>query len=277
LPVCRFNIKISGKIALYVNVGGQKMNPKLVIIFADAMRCYYNDEELRSIFQLFGAELPTSYDNNGVELPDYIEIAKRLLVSPEDGQNLGLARSLIEGVSSRALEKAGTTQWDAQEHHREMSSRISRLLPLLQTQTLATEITTPPNHPFFAPSKIRDLLSGANGEVFLVDNYIGLRTLDCLRDLNHPIRILTGTKNQSIQTGFSDAMSDFRKEKHTIEVRRHSDLHDRYLIFNNRCYLIGSSIKDAGKKDFAMIECNDQAPEIISSAEKKWNEAKPYQ
>jgi hypothetical protein len=84
---------------------------------------------------------------------------------------------------------------------------------------------------------------------------------------------LTGQQKQAIEHGFETAVKDFRSEGRTIEVRRHAKLHDRYLIFNDRCWLIGSSLKDAGKKALNVIECLDSKQAIVSDAEKKWGEA----
>jgi len=71
--------------------------------------------------------------------------------------------------------------------------------------------------------------------VFLLDNYVGISTLDCLRDVHHPIRIMTGQQKQSVENGFDAAVKDFRAEGRTIEVRRHAKLHDRYAYGFYRC------------------------------------------
>ena len=59
-------------------------------------------------------------------------------------------------------------------------------------------------------------------------------------------------------------------------MRRHTTLHDRYLIFNDRCWLIGSSIKNAGKKALNVVECLDNEQAIVKDAETKWTEAIVY-
>jgi len=120
------------------------------------------------------------------------------------------------------------------------------------------------------------LVSKADGGVFLVDAYVGIGTLDCFRDVPHPIRILTAQDKQSIEQRFDAAVKDFRLDGHVIDVRRHTKLHDRFLIFNDRCWLIGSSIKDAGKKALNVIECLDIKHAIVSDAEKKWTEGNVY-
>lgn len=109
-----------------------------------------------------------------------------------------------------------------------------------------------------------------------MDNYIGPGTLDCFREVTYPIRLLTGGRDQCIASGFSSALKDFRAEGYTIEVRRHLKLHDRYLIFNERCFLVGSLLKDAGQKTFSLIELVDGRPAIVHEVERKWKEAELY-
>ena len=153
-----------------------------------------------------------------------------------------------------------------------MAGRLEALRPLLDGPAIPSEIAVPDDQPFTAKSEIRDFIAQSETELFLVDAYVGVATLDCLREMTHSIRMLTGDQRQSIQQGFEAAVKDFRVEGFQLEVRRHPKLHDRYLIFNERCWLVGSSIKDAGKKALNVIECIDSKETIVKEAERKWKE-----
>ncbi len=153
---------------------------------------------------------------------------------------------------------------------------ISRLAGALPSTGLPEEISVPENQPFTAKSQVRELLCTAETPVTVVDAYVGAGTLDCMRDVKHPIRLLTGDKAQSIETGFERALSDFIAEGRSIEVRQHSKLHDRYITFNDRCWLVGSSLKDAGKKSFNLIEFVDGKVPILAEIESKWGSARVY-
>src|SRR5262249_17954154 len=98
-------------------------------------------------------------------------------------------------------------------------------------------------------------------------------TIDCLSEVQQPVRLLTGQHANSISVGFDRVLTDFRGEGHKIEVRKHPKLHDRYVLFNDRCWLAGSSLKDAGKKSFNMIEVVDSKAAIVTEVERKWGEA----
>jgi hypothetical protein len=128
---------------------------------------------------------------------------------------------------------------------------------------------------FSAKSKVRDLLETATGEVFIVDPYIGVGTLDCIRNLTVPVRLLTGTHLNSVESDFDRAVAAFAAEGHQLQVKRAPHLHDRHLIFNDRCWLVGGSLKDAGKKPFNCIEIIDKTA-VIAELETKWQAGTLY-
>ena len=110
----------------------------------------------------------------------------------------------------------------------------------------------------------------------MVDPYVGVGTLDCLRSVHQKIRLLTASLSNSVEAGFDAALSDFKKEGFQIEVRRTDMLHDRHLVFNGRCWLVGSSLKDAGKKAFHCMEIVDSKAQVVGSLEAKWSTSMPY-
>jgi hypothetical protein len=157
---------------------------------------------------------------------------------------------------------------------------IDLITPLeveLQEGGLPYELCVPENNPFTAKSESREFLGKAATEIIVVDNWVGINTLDCLRDVNQHIKILTGQHSNSLDDDFLRALQDFRAEGHWIEVRRHQKLHDRYILFNNRCWLAGSSLKDAGKKAFNVIELVDSKTLIYAEVTKKWEESIPLE
>jgi hypothetical protein len=249
------------------------MSKILVPILAEAIREYYDPEEILELCSLFDSEIEWDHQRNK---PAYLRIARRFITEPEQGNNRRILDSLIPSLLVRCSEMVAKTSFERQNYHIEMEGRLNKLRPLLENQTALSDIAIPDDRPFTAKSEIRDLVSNAEGPVFLVDAYVGVATLDCLRPVTHPIRVLTGQQKQSVEQGFDTAVKDFRAEGRSIEVRRHPKLHDRYLIFNNRCWLIGSSVKDAGKKALNVIECLDSKQAVVLDAEKKWTEAIPY-
>ena len=250
------------------------MNRELVPILADAIREYYDNDELLDLCLLFDEEAALEWDHERNK-PSHLLFAQRLIAKPAHGNNRRILEALLPSLFIRNSEKIATTSWERQDYHRELEIRMRLLRPLLDGTTGNAEIAVPDNRPFTAKSKIRDLVETADGALLLVDAYVGITTLDCFRGVGYPIRILTGQQKNSIEQGFEQAVMDFRMEGRNIDVRLHAKLHDRYLIFNDRCWLVGGSIKDAGKKALNVIECLDSKASIVLDAEAKWAEGEP--
>lgn len=100
-----------------------------------------------------------------------------------------------------------------------------------------------------------DLISKAKMEITLVDNYIDKTTLDILSKKNKEVNVSVYTTNSRLN---DTDLCMFNKEYPTLNIYKTSKFHDRFLILDNkRIYLIGASIKDAGKKCFGIIEMDN--------------------
>ena len=243
-----------------------------VPILTDGLREYYNDSELQELFELFDVDVPLESSNR----PAHMSISKNLLTHPEHGNNRRLLEALVPSLVSRSRGRMAHTSFERQEHHRNMVNRLEALETALGSPILPTELSAPEDHPFTAKSQIREFIGKADTPIIIVDNYVGAGTLDCLRDAQHPISLLTGEWDRCIENGFSSALKDFQAEGFKIEVRRHKKLHDRYILFSERLWIVGSSLKDVGKKSFNAIECIDSKAQVTAVVETKWKEASKY-
>ena len=241
-----------------------------ILLLSEAMKVYYSDELLQ-IAELVDFEVP--YGAGGV---DYLGLAKGLLQNPELGRNKDFLAVIISSLESRNDRMIASTDWERRDYHYGMRPRIQAFLKATGVGSAPTEVTVKPGSPFTAKAEVREILLTATTPVTVVDNYIGIGTLDCVRVVAQPLRLLTGAHDQAIENGFDRALKDFIAEGRQIEVRRHAKLHDRYIILNGRCWLIGSSLKDAGKKTFSMIESEDTRDVIVKDVEHKWSEAGIY-
>jgi|SRR5438445_2894999 len=249
------------------------MDPEHILLLAEALEVYYGTEDLKQIAELVDFELPYREYSGNV---DYMVLAKTLLLNPELGRNKDFLATIVASLESRNDRAIASTDWEQRSYHYGMKPRIHSFLKAIGGGLTPTEITVRANSPFTAKAELREVLLTATTHVTVVDNYIGIATLDCVRVVSYPLRILTGTNDQAIEKGFDRALKEFLSEGRRIEVRRHPKLHDRYIILNDRCWLVGSSLKDAGKKMFSMIEATDTRETIIRDVEQKWQEASEY-
>ena len=243
-------------------------------ILAEMLKEYFEPGELEEVAKLFGVELARQAWSETKQ--GWLAIARQLVENLEQGNHHALLQTILEQLDIRNTTAIAHTDWERRAAHQTLVPTIAALRTSFGEAAVPAEIAVSEGSPFSAKSKIRDLLATASTEVLLVDSYIGVGTLDCLRSMHQKIRLLTASLPNSIETGFDAALIDFKKEGFQIEVRRGDMLHDRHLVFNDRCWLVGSSLKDAGKKAFHCIEIIDLKAQVVTSLDTKWHAGKPY-
>lgn len=246
------------------------LDSKYITVLADSIQAYYGDDDLYQLSEEFGVEVE---DDHLTNKPAYMRLARTVISKVEHGNNRRFLESILSSLVSRARKGVAHTDWERRAHHQDMLSLLEGLEGDLRKAGLPNEIGVPENQPFTAKSEARQFLALAETEITVVDKWAGPSTLDCLADASQPIRLLT----HNLAQGFERVLHDFRAEGKTIEIRLHPKLHDRYILFNDRCWLIGSSLKDAGKKVFNIIEAVDIKSSISSDVETKWRDATIFQ
>ena len=107
------------------------------------------------------------------------------------------------------------------------------------------------------------LIKSAASRIVLIDNYVDESVLTMLDKRNPGVAATIYTQKISKQLALDIAKHD--SQYPAIDVKVFTKSHDRFLIIDNRVYHVGASIKDLGKKWFAILEMEDQDPnELIS-------------
>lgn len=103
-----------------------------------------------------------------------------------------------------------------------------------------------------AYSLLIDLILIADREIVLIDNYIDKISLDILSHKKPNVRVSIYTNNnRCIDTD----ISKFNEEYPKLFIKKINNFHDRFLIIDNKIvYLIGASLKDAGRKCFGITQ-----------------------
>ncbi|MBI4269033.1 MAG: hypothetical protein HY615_01755 [Candidatus Rokubacteria bacterium] len=241
-----------------------------VPILAELLHQYYEPGELQDVGKLFGVELPELWYDAPKQ--QWLAFARELVERLEQGNHHLLLRTLLEQLQIKNVTAIGQTDWEGRTAHERLRPKIAELEKGFEKAGAPGEIAVPEGSTFTAKSQVRELLATAATPVLVVDPYAGVGTLDCLRSVSTPIRLLTA----SIEPGFDSALAQFRSEGFRIDVRRVPMLHDRHLAFNDRCWLVGSSLKDAGRKAFHCMEVVDLKPDVVRALEAKWTAGTTY-
>lgn len=109
---------------------------------------------------------------------------------------------------------------------------------------------------FDAFSLLSDLVGRAEREIVLVDGYVDVRTLNILAKKREGVAATVYTSGNRLTQGDIDV---FNAQYPPLEVRRTKTFHDRFLVLDgSTAYHIGASLKDAGRKCFAINLVQDE-------------------
>lgn len=109
--------------------------------------------------------------------------------------------------------------------------------------------------PFKADLAYKKIFNKTKKNIIIIDDYIGIKTIEHLRDIKENIKITIYTDNKHKHLSHNE-LTDFYKEypKIKLSFKKTNDLiHDRFIIidYNTKdeaAYHLGSSIKDTGNK-----------------------------
>ena len=107
-----------------------------------------------------------------------------------------------------------------------------------------------------AYSLIIDIIKKAKQKILLIDNYIDDSILKMLSKKNKDVEVVILTLQNSNLTKLD--INKFNKQYPTLKVAITNKFHDRFIVIDNKeLYHIGASLKDLGKKCFAISRIED--------------------
>ena len=111
---------------------------------------------------------------------------------------------------------------------------------------------------FDAYEFICKLIKSAESRVVVIDNYVDESVLTILDKRNPGVTATIYSKKISKQLALDISKHDAQYP--IITVREFNKCHDRFIIIDDTVYHVGASIKDLGKKWFAVLKMEDQNP-----------------
>lgn len=115
------------------------------------------------------------------------------------------------------------------------------------------------------------IYKSAKKSIYVIDNYIGLKTLELLRAARDNIQIIVfsdNVRNKDMLT--KNILDDFRKDYPNIDLNlkvSNKKYHDRYIALdfgteNEVFYLCGASSKDAGNKISSITQIEESSKDM---------------
>lgn len=154
------------------------------------------------------------------------------------------------------LQRVRTIEFSQWENQRSNEEKFTRIFDYIES-------AEPPRQKIFFEGQVYDALSllsnlvrSAQKEIVLVDGYVDLGTLDILAKKREGVRIELYASNRSKVSERDIEL--FNAQYPSITVRHTTIFHDRFLIIDGKVgYHVGASLKDAGKRGFAINRLED--------------------
>ena len=189
----------------------------------------------KTLIRLFKEMKDFILENNNryVEYKDFVELSSK-----------------VKNVEEKVLDK--TTREDAMNIIKNLTSEEQKEILILNGQQVESDIV------------YKNIYSKAQTSIYIIDNYINLKTLVLLKDIKENINVIIFTDNIN-KCLHKLEYQDFIKEYKNINItfkKTNNKIHDRYIILDynseqEQIYHCGSSSKDSGNKITTITKIND--------------------
>lgn len=101
-----------------------------------------------------------------------------------------------------------------------------------------------------------NIIKRADSKIVIIDNYIDDSILEMLSKKKKGVEVVILTSNNSNIIKLD--VQKFNKEYPTLKIAKTDKFHDRFIVIDGKeLYHCGASLKDLGKKCFAISKIDD--------------------
>ena len=162
--------------------------------------------------------------------------------------------ALFERISSVELRQL--------EYQKQTDKKIDQLFECIGEHTETHQKIFFDGQIYDAFSLLIELIQKAEQEIILIDGYVDVSTLNVLAKKQPGVAVTIYTFTKTKLT--AQDVAAFNSQYPKLEVKHTNIFHDRFLILDGKTvYHIGASLKDAGKKCFAVSLMKDAKQELL--------------
>lgn len=179
-------------------------------------------------------------------------IENRQLASKEDLQRIAMSVGEYQKKTDKAIQN--------------IEKRIEDLSDNFITDTDLKSLVVYKGQKFEADLAYIDIYKKAKKSIYVVDDYVNIKTLHLLSHKKKGVHVVLFTENGFGRPGFltSSEVTDFINEYPTLQIKPNQDCHDRFIVLDygtkdEKVFHCGASSKDAGKKVCAINAIEDTA------------------
>lgn len=170
--------------------------------------------------------------------------------------SLSIMRTFVEMrrfimANAQLFEHISSIELRQLEYEKKTDAKLDKIFEYISDHEESTQKVFFDGQIYDAFSLIADIIMKADKDIVLIDNYVGVETLNLLSKKKPSVAVEVYTQ-RGTQLSSID-VTNFNKQYPMLTVNFTGDFHDRFLILDRKiAYHIGASIKDAGKKCFGI-------------------------
>ena len=168
-------------------------------------------------------------------------------------------RNFING-SSQILNDLSEARYKLLDHDKkflEYDQKFEEVLEMLQNEENIKQRICFKGQIYDAYSLIIDIIKKADKKIVIIDNYADTSVLKMLSKKKANVEVIILTSDKSNIQNLD--VQKFNKQYPTLKIAKTNKFHDRFLIIDEKeLYHCGASIKDLGKKCFAISKIEDK-------------------
>lgn len=155
-------------------------------------------------------------------------------------------------LNGQVFERLTNVEYKLQEHDKKFDEVFNQL----QLEENVKQRIFFDGQIYDAYSLIIDIIKKANRKILIIDNYIDDSILKMLAKKNKNAEVVILTSDKSNIDNLD--IKKFNKEYPTLKLARTNKFHDRFIVLDDKeMYHLGASIKDLGKRCFAINKIED--------------------
>ena len=163
-------------------------------------------------------------------------------------------------IASNAMmfERISKVELRQLEYEKKTDEKLDKIFEYISDHAESTQKVFFDGQIYDAFSLISSLIQKAAKDIVLVDGYVDTGTLDLLSKKQSGVAVEIHTFKKGCKLTNAE-ITTFNGQYPSLSVHYITNFHDRFLILDHTIgYHIGASIKDAGKKCFAITLLEDQ-------------------
>lgn len=223
------------------------------------------DSDLAMLYQVETKRLNEAVKRNVERFPiefrfqlnenEYDVLRSQFATSKEEGQGKGGRRYLPYVFTEQGIAMLSAVLKSDIEH--DVDEKLAQLFEYFTAQQEISQRVFFNGQIYDAFSIFVELVKKADNRIVLVDNYVDIDTLNIISKKKNGVYVCIYTMKKSALT--ERDVEKFNKQYPKLEIKYTGVFHDRFLILDDKeIYHIGASLKDAGKKCFAISLLHDK-------------------